>query len=378
MSRDFIGGSLGRSFRQSPNRDRICRGTSLPQYSSIRFLSTRWGAYDWCLGLPSGVFHPVAIAPVRYRRIVIENTWDFGSRIDVVDYGDGLSEPVVTNIRADAPYGDVYPQGVLQRVTSATAVEIKMDVIDFGPPNHKRTIRLEDGVSIEDFKVETYLEFDAMNNFQHRTRAPDTGFGEQFDDRAYWTRGPITWTVSPDPLIPGVNRVAGALVAPFIGTILGISGLEHYPSAEKRFVELGAGSTTLGGIIPPSNGGVARLWAGGASALNSGIPSATNPNQIAGAIVIEGTAALGSFWWQMDMTKVNMQSEYGIVQKSGTRLGIPTVPFTEFDISPQTLPGGILNPVDADELTFYGLTTNDPRFPFYYARVLVPPYALLP
>jgi len=388
MSRDFIGSQEGRSFRQSPNRDRVTRGVQLfPFFSSIRYLHTRWGAFEWCLGGSGAPASPV-ISGTRYRRIRIVHTWpangsiQAGRREDLIEYGDGLTDPSVTKVTANTPFENVYPSANAVEV-SATSTERILNLGLISTPGGlvfgtQRTIALEDAESTfaDTFKADSYADFAGMANFQHRTRYLDSFGTEIFDDRAYWSRGPLTWTTQPDPALARATRVTESFAAPQIS-----STLTHHPAAEKRYVELGLGSDIFIGPRPPGNGAVARL---SAQTNNNNIVSVTvTPPTLpfpqnffpAGGVKIEERLIFGGFFWQMDLTKVNMQSSSGLVQRFGKNIGQDGSPaFTQFDLSQQPLPGGILEPPEREQLAYYGLN----GFVFYYSRILIPPYALLP
>lgn len=373
MSRDFIGSLEGRSFLQSPNRDRVTRGVQeFPYFASVRFLSTRWGGFDWCLG---GHNAPTQflVSANRYRRIRIRHTWPTqlafpaGVREDLIEYGDGLTDPVASNIQEDDPLTQ-YPDVNVSTV-SATATE-RRDLVSSSNPSVlaiDRVITLEDPVSVDPFIAESYVDFDGMTNFQHRIRLFQPPAFNEYDDRAYWSRGPLKWGTQPDILLPGTTRVTSNLATPSIGTQGGASNsLEHHPSGSKQFIELGTGSRVFIVPEPPGNGAVARI----AALAGAAVASVTNPGHAAGAPVIDGIEVLLSFVWLMDLTKVNMQASQGQVQRYGRQLGVPVVPFTQFDLSSQTLPGGILEPPTAAQVTFYGVNAGT----HYYSRILIPPY----
>lgn len=179
MSRDFIGSEAGRSFKKSPNRDRVTRAPAvsrlLPQ---INYIHTAIGFFDNCLvnGAANGVR--------RYRRcrLTVTNNTTGARRIDLVDTGNGYQQPSYTNLLNETGVDYPVPAIVFQQATSPTGFRTVFQ-------QYTLTAGLEDPE--EEFGTTMIAQSYAdVAGLTPETATPGSGADTTTYNQTYYVRGP--------------------------------------------------------------------------------------------------------------------------------------------------------------------------------------------
>lgn len=245
MNRDFIASQTGREFKKSQNRDRITRGVSNPYYPSIALLKTRWGAYEWCLTGTQQQINGGSLT--RYRKIrctLISGTSGTGEvlRTDEIDFGEGLEDPIHTNIFTTATWASGMPTAVPGTASPEPTATVAFGFVGGLEMLVKFELLEPEPLFGENMMAEAYTQFAALAEFQTTIEGNELSIF----DRRHWAEGPVT-----------VGDVRGNNIGPltagsYIATTA--TGLRYVINGTGSIVFRNFFSGEITGFQPPGDG----------------------------------------------------------------------------------------------------------------------------